>query len=71
MSLKIAVIGTGYMARKHCDALKAHPSATLATICATDRSRAKGDELRERHGFATVATDPAALFKRAPVDVRG
>lgn len=69
MTYRVAVIGTGFMARKHCDALAARDDVTLSTICSTERSRAAGEELRDRYGFETSSTDFAAVLADDDLDL--
>jgi myo-inositol 2-dehydrogenase/D-chiro-inositol 1-dehydrogenase len=65
----VAIVGTGYMARKHCDALAAHEDARLATICATEKSRAAGEELRERYGFSSSTTSFPSVLSDPGIDI--
>ena len=39
MKYKVAVIGTGYMAKKHCDTLYKHKDVILDTIVSTKSSQ--------------------------------
>ena len=65
----VAVVGTGYMARKHCEALAAHPNASLATICSTERSREGGLEFKSQYGFAAAATDYSTVLADSNIDI--
>lgn len=49
--MKVALIGTGAMARKHAATLSAHPEAELLTVCSTVRSQALADEFQQLYGF--------------------
>lgn len=69
MTYNLAVIGTGYMARKHCEALTRHPDARLATICSTERSRGTADELKSRYGFANATSDYSAAIADSNIDI--
>lgn len=69
MIYNLAMIGTGYMARKHCEALAAHPQARLTTICSTERSRATAGELKTRYGFEKVTSDYASALRDPQIDV--
>ena len=39
MKYKVAIIGTGYMAKKHCDMLYNHNNVILDTIVSTKKSQ--------------------------------
>ena len=69
MKYNVAVIGTGYMARKHCDALAGQEKVTLATICSTERSREQAEQLKARYGFLNWTTDYSSVLSDANVDI--
>lgn len=66
---RIAVIGTGYMARKHCETLAVHPAAELWSIYSTPRSLEVAEDFRSRYGFATVTSDYSAVLSDPEVDI--
>jgi predicted dehydrogenase len=66
---RVAVVGTGYMARKHCDALSAREDVVPAAICSTEGSRAVGEELATRYGFESATTDYASLLADPAIDL--
>lgn len=65
----VAVVGTGYMARKHCDALTSHQDARLMTICSTERSRSIGEDLKSRYGFNASTTDFSTILSDSKIDI--
>jgi predicted dehydrogenase len=69
VSYRIAVIGTGYMARTHCDTLVRRRDVQLATICSTDRSRSVGEELEARYGFERSTTEYSSVLADPTLDV--
>ena len=69
MTYNLAVIGTGYMARKHCEALAVHPDAVLGTICSTARSHAAAADLKTLYGFATTTTDYSSVLADPNIEV--
>ncbi|MEW6283226.1 MAG: Gfo/Idh/MocA family oxidoreductase [Candidatus Eremiobacterota bacterium] len=69
MPLKVALIGTGYMARKHADMLAGHPQANLAVVCSTGRSASVAREFRDTYGFRHQTTDWEAIASDPSVDV--
>jgi len=69
MKYNVAVIGTGYMARKHCDALADHPNARLMTICSTEKSLGIGQEFKSRYRFSKCTTDYLSVLSDSNVDI--
>lgn len=69
MSYGVAVIGTGYMARKHCDALAGRPEVRLIAVCSTQRSHGAATEVAAQHGFARATSDYASTLADPDVDV--
>ena len=69
MKQRIAVVGTGYMARKHCDVLSSRPDASLRVVCSTKKSGGVAEEFKERYGFAHAATDYEAVLSDPEVDL--
>jgi myo-inositol 2-dehydrogenase/D-chiro-inositol 1-dehydrogenase len=69
MTYGVAVVGTGYMARKHCDALLGQPGVSLTTICSTERSRSVGEELRTLYGFDRSTPDYSTVLTDANTDI--
>jgi predicted dehydrogenase len=69
MTYGLAVIGTGYMARKHCEALAVHPDARLTAICSTDRSRETAAGFKSLYGFVHATTDYSSILSDSDIDV--
>jgi len=69
MKYGIAVIGTGYMARKHCEALAVCPNARLIAICSSSRSRAAADEFKAQYGFESATNDYSTVLSDPNVDI--
>ena len=69
MKYKVAMIGTGYMARKHCAALATDPNARLAVVCSTERSRATADEFKSLYGFVSATTDYTSILSDSEIDI--
>ena len=69
MKYNVAMIGTGYMARKHCDALASLQEVCLHTICSTERSQHVAREFRERYGFCRNTTDTRSILADTVVDI--
>ncbi|MDQ3918988.1 MAG: Gfo/Idh/MocA family oxidoreductase, partial [Acidobacteriota bacterium] len=69
MRYKIALIGTGYMARKHCDVLAQQPCAELQVVCSTERSREAGEKFKEQYGFAGATSDFGSVLSDSEVDL--
>jgi len=65
----IAVIGTGYMAHKQCSMIAAHPSASLHTICSTDKSRSIAREMAEKYGFRKMTTDYGLVLSDPEIQI--
>lgn len=59
---RVGLAGTGYMAAKHSDVLARAPEIELTRIWSTERSVAKGAELRERFGYSDATTHFDALL---------
>jgi predicted dehydrogenase len=66
---KIAIIGSGYMARKHGDVLQSLPNVALHVICSTERSRENGQAHKEQYGFTYLTTDYQSVLSDSQVDV--
>lgn len=49
--LRLGMIGTGYMARKHLQVLAGHPLARLIKVCTTQRSLPVAEEFQRDYGF--------------------
>jgi predicted dehydrogenase len=69
MKYGIAVIGTGYMARKHCEALAVHPNARLIAICSSSRSRAAAGEFKAQYGFESATNDYSTVLNDPNIDI--
>jgi predicted dehydrogenase len=69
MKYNVAIIGTGNMARRHCEALAADQHARLHNICSTERSSSAASEMVERYGFVRQTTDYASVLSDPAVDV--
>lgn len=67
--LRLGMIGTGYMARKHLAILSAHPLAQLAVVCCTERSQAVGDEFCREFGFSRRTTHVEELLEDPSLDL--
>jgi len=65
----IAVIGTGFMARKHCQNLVVLPSASLHTICSTKESEDKAYSFKDEFGFSNTSSDYEATISRKEIDI--
>jgi myo-inositol 2-dehydrogenase / D-chiro-inositol 1-dehydrogenase len=57
MSLKVAMVGTGVMARRHSAMLAERSEVRLGLVCSTQRSFSVGREFQEAFGFSGVTTD--------------
>jgi len=57
------------MARKHCEALAAHPDARLITICSTDRSRETAAGFKSLYGFMRATSEYALILTDPEIDV--
>lgn len=69
MEYGIAMIGTGYMARKHCDVLASHANARLRVVCSTERSRAVAEGFKESYGFDRSTADYDGALADPEVDL--
>jgi UDP-N-acetyl-2-amino-2-deoxyglucuronate dehydrogenase len=69
MKYNVAVIGTGYMARKHCEVLAVHQNARLMTVCSTEKSHRAGEDFKSRYGFAKSTTDYSSVLSDSNVDI--
>lgn len=67
--LRVGMIGTGYMARKHLAVLSQHPLARLTTVCSTPRSHAVGEEFQRQFGFQRCTTRVEDLLEDAELDL--
>ena len=63
--IRAGLIGAGYIADWHADALRALPGVTLAAVC--DRSRPAAEALAEAHG-ARVFSDAAEMLVAGACD---
>lgn len=54
--LKMALIGTGAMARKHARVLADHQGLKPVTICSTERSREQACDFQQQYGFQRCET---------------
>src|SRR5206468_12696244 len=68
-SYNVAVIGTGYMARKHSSALMSHDSASLVSICSSARSLERALEFQRLYGFASVTTSYDSVLRDPNIDI--
>jgi UDP-N-acetylglucosamine 3-dehydrogenase len=66
--LKVAVIGTGAMARKHARILANHPLAELIVICSTPRSAVKAKEFQSEYGFQRTVSSYQGVLQADDVD---
>src|ERR1700724_1511095 len=69
MKYNVAMIGTGYMARKHCAALATDPNARLVAVCSTERSRATADEFKSFYGFLSATSDYTSILTDSEIDL--
>ena len=67
--LRIAMIGTGAMARKHSEALSQLPHAALEVVCSTPRSQAVAQDFQTRYGYRRRVTDWRDLLREPGLDV--
>ena len=51
MKYKVAIIGTGYMAKKHCEMLYNHNNVILDTIVSTKKSQRISKQFMKKYGF--------------------
>jgi len=63
----VALLGAGYIAAKHLDALQALPDIKVQAICDTNRSAA--EELAKRASNCAVHTDFAEMVANEPLDL--
>jgi myo-inositol 2-dehydrogenase / D-chiro-inositol 1-dehydrogenase len=68
MKLRVAVIGTGAMARKHSRILTQNPRAHLTVICSTPRSVAVGLEFQDEYGFHRSEVEFEKVLQADDVD---
>lgn len=69
MSYGIGIVGTGYMARRHCAALTENEAARLEVVCSTPRSARVGEEFRGTYGFRRATTSFDDLVADPAVDI--
>lgn len=69
MTKGVAVIGTGYMAKKHCQVIHTLPELRLEQLCSTDRSRNIANEWETAYRFRTVTTSYKAVLEDPRVDI--
>lgn len=65
----IAVIGTGFMARKHCQNMAALSTASLHTICSTKASEKKAFSFKDEFGFTNISSDYEATISNREIDM--
>ena len=66
--MKIAVVGTGMIAREALTALRQVEGVEIAAICARPHSREKALALAQEFGIAQVATDYGAMLAAHEAD---
>ena len=66
--MKIAVVGTGMIAREALTALRQVDGTAVVTICARPHSRDKANALAQEFGVPQVATDYAAMLAAHEAD---
>lgn len=69
MNYNVAVLGTGYMARKHCETLVHHQNVRLTAICSTERSLQAAEDFKSRYGFTYSTTDYSSILSDSNVDI--
>lgn len=69
MKHNIAVVGTGYMARKHCDVLSSRGDASLRVVCSTERSRSVAEKFKGQYGFGHSTADYDAVLSDGNIDL--
>ncbi len=65
----IAMIGTGYMARKHCSVLAVHSAARLHTLCSTEKSKPVAQEMAKEYGFRAITTDYDSVLSNPDIHI--
>ena len=66
--MKIAVVGTGMIAREALTALRQVKGVEVVTVCARPQSREKAQALAQEFGVAQVATDYGAMLAAHEAD---
>ena len=69
MSHGVAVVGSGFVARKHLAALAARDDVSIAAVCSTERSAGPARELAAEHGAERVITSFGDVLQDGDVDV--
>ena len=69
MKYKVAVIGTGYMAKKHCDTLYKHKDVILDTIVSTKSSQRLSKQFMQNYGFLKTTADFDSILDDASIDI--
>src|SRR3954470_13304391 len=67
MSFSVAILGAGYIADWHCQALRGVRGVRVVAACDRDAGRAR--RLADRYGIPQAFTDLAALLDEAKPDV--
>jgi predicted dehydrogenase len=69
MKYKIGVIGTGFMAAKHCDTLSKCDNSELITICSTEKSLHIAEEFRNKFNFKKTTSDYNSMLLDTDIDI--
>ena len=69
MKYRIAVIGTGYMAEKHCSMLKNNNQVVLDTIVSTKKSEKYSKEFIQKYGFKKNSTKLDTVLHDQNIDI--
>ena len=68
MKYKVAIIGTGYMAKKHCEMLYNHNDVILDTIVSTKKSQRISKQFIQKYGFLRNTTDFDSVLEDTTID---
>ena len=69
MKYKVAIIGTGYMAKKHCEMLYNHNDVILDTIVSTKKSQRISKQFIQKYGFLRNTTDFDSVLEDTTIDI--
>ena len=69
MKYKVAIIGTGYMAKKHCDMLYNHNNVILDTIVSTKKSQRISKQFIQKYGFLKNTADFDSVLEDTTIDL--
>jgi len=69
MKYKIAIIGTGYMAKKHCEMLKNCNEVILNTIVSTKNSQNISKQIKQKYGFLKTTCNFDSVLEDDNIDI--